>query len=170
MAKALPIPAAAPLTALIQGLEAPVISSMMGLYSPLSWSSTRKCSCWVTVSARSAPAQKARPAPVRITTRTASSSLTSRTASSSSRRNAASNALRLSGRLRVTTAMLPRRSTATVWYLLMSTPCGIKLFRRWHRPASVLRFHVHQNPSPPVPRRYPGRCRAPRGAPAKACD
>jgi hypothetical protein len=82
IAKELPMPAAAPFTALMKGLGASLIAISTGLYS----SSICCCTSGGTPSARSAPALKPRPSPVSTTTRTAASSLAQRTAASSSRR------------------------------------------------------------------------------------
>ena len=122
MAKELPMPAQAPLTALIQGFGAWAMPNRMGLYSSLSWASTLKSLPASGTSWRSAPALKARPLPVSTTTRTPSSAFTCSTAARSSPRRAALKLLSASGRLRLTRATEPRSSIVTVSSLTLYLP------------------------------------------------
>ena len=68
----------------------------------------------------SAPAQKARPAPVTTMARTSSMVLTRWKKSMSSRLIVGLNALSLSGRLSVTVMTPPDRSVSRVWYSMVA--------------------------------------------------
>jgi hypothetical protein len=106
-----PIPAAGPFTAARTGLgirRMPVIS---GWYRSVStrYTSIGSRSARSVTSLRSAPLEKARPAPVTTTARTSGSSVTSRIAARRSRENWSLHAFIRSGRLSSIFAPGPRR-------------------------------------------------------------
>ena len=113
-----PTPTAAPLTAAITGLVQSKTRSVS--WPPLS-SGTESDPPRVRQSnvspprSRSAPAQNARPAPVTITARTASSSSARSNASISSRAIVSVQAFMRSGRLRVIVRMPSSTSAAICW-------------------------------------------------------
>src|SRR4051794_886449 len=115
-----PIPAAGPFTAASTGLGISRTSSMIGgersrRSPPTSGWPPAVCS-WsaLETSRRSAPAEKARPAPVRRTARTASSAAASRRAARSSSPRRRFHALRASGRSRTIVVAAPSRRTVMV--------------------------------------------------------
>ena len=108
-----PIPAAGPLTAATTGLgirRMPVISgwyrSVRIVYTS---GEPSPAPAWSADSFRSAPLEKARPAPVMSTARTPGSPVTTRIASFRSAANCAFQAFSRSGRLSSTLAPAPRR-------------------------------------------------------------
>ena len=87
---------------------------------------------------RSAPEQKASvPAPVRISTSSASSALNASTASNSSPAVSPSTQLRTSGRLIDTTNARPRRSVRTLGIVAQVAQMGHRISHGWTRLAQI---------------------------------